>query len=203
MICDHIETIAANSFSNFHAKGLDYLCLQRSETLTVKAYFYDDAAAAVSPEVVCPHDHRYPFSTTILSGQSEHYRYAEPESAILRRHLPRYQRFDWSTPLNGGSGFKWNGEAALAARPIERYVAGDTYWCEADEIHTIAIRQPQTVLLLVQHADVVPTGAPTMTFVPGANREPPPLDGLYDRMTVDRARELLAIVDSLTTGNQP
>lgn len=200
MIRDHIETIAANSFSNFHAKGLDYLCLQRSETLTVKAYFYDDAAAAVSPEVVCPHDHRYPFSTTILSGQSEHYRYSAEDD---RPGCQLYQRFDWSTPLNGGRGFSWRGQVVLAPWEPERYRRGDTYWCEADEIHTIAIRQPQTVLLLVQHADVVPIGAPTMTFVPGANREPPPLDGLYDRMTVDRARELLAIVGSLTTGNQP
>lgn len=195
---DDIETIAANSFANFHAKGLDYLCLQRSDALTVKAYFYADEAARQCPEVVSPHDHRYPFSTTILSGRSLHFRYFRPTSDILRRHLPRYQEFEWSTPLNGGRGFTWSREAVLAQKQPEEYRRGETYWCEADEIHTIAIPEPQTVLLLVQHADVVPFHRPTVTFVPGSERAPPSLDGLYDCMTVDRARELLAIVDQLT-----
>lgn len=196
-IRDDIETIVANSFQNFHAKGLDYLCLKRSDALTIKAYFYHDDAVQSAPEVVCPHDHRYPFSTAVLSGRSEHYRYFEPQSRIIGRHLPRFQVFDWMTPLNGGSGFTWQRETKLLQRRSETYAAGGSYWCEAHEVHTIAIRDPGTVLLLTQHADVVPIDQPTSTFVPGSSREPPSLAGLYDRMSFDRARDLIAIVDGL------
>jgi hypothetical protein len=74
VIFDDLDTIAGNSFRNFHAKGLDYLCLHRSEALTIKAYFY---AGEAGSEVVCPHDHRYPFSTHIVAGESGHIRYTE------------------------------------------------------------------------------------------------------------------------------
>lgn len=193
MICDDIETVAANSFRNFHAKGLDYLCIQRSAVLTVKAYFYSGSVQA--PEVVCPHDHRYPFSTTILSGHSSHYRYSAEDN---RAQCAKYQRFEWSTPLNGGRGHTWVGESILAPWKPERYGRGGTYWCEADEIHTISIDAPDTVLLLVQHADVVPMFKPTLTFVPGDSQNPPSLDGLYERMDVDYARKLLRHVEQLT-----
>jgi hypothetical protein len=74
MIVDDLDTVASNSFRNFHAKGLDYLCLHRSPELTIKAYFY---SGNIGPEVVCPHDHRYPFSTHILAGESGHKRYTD------------------------------------------------------------------------------------------------------------------------------
>ena len=185
---DPLETVVANSFRNFHAKGLDYLCLLRSPSLTIKAYFYDNPNST-NPDVVCPHDHRYPFTTTIVAGKSRHHRY---------RVLPAFlhpgavhQRFAWSTPLNGGAGFSWAEEAHLERTSTERYRAGETYFCRADEIHTIAITEPGTCLLLYQLADVLPIGEPTSTFVSGCNKEPPSLSGLYDRMTEDRALELL------------
>lgn len=190
MIHDHIETIAANSFRNFHAKGLDYLCIQRSAQITVKAYFYDRPDNA-GPDVVCPHDHRYPFSTTILAGESRHRRYSEVTFG------QRFQRFHWMTPLNGGAGFTHDDEAFLSLKQAEQYRAGQTYWCEADEIHTIRITQPGTILLLQQFADVIPISTPTSTYVPGDSREPPSLDGLYDRMDEDYARKLLGYVEEL------
>jgi hypothetical protein len=186
---DPIEAIVENSFRNFHAKGLDYLCLQRSEILTVKAYFYD-CDQARSPEVVCPHDHRYPFVTQIVAGESNHWRYVEmPEFVGLPK---RHQCFKWRTPLLGGNGFEWSHEAALERVSHERYSAGEAYWCRAEEIHTIGITTPGTVLLLIQMADVVPIGEPTHTYVMDGDKEPPSLSGLYDRMTPDHARALLA-----------
>jgi hypothetical protein len=188
MILDDLETIAANSFRNFHAKGLDYLCLHRSEVLTIKAYFYE-IGDHQPPEVICPHDHRYPFSTHILAGESGHIRYREmPPWA----KSPTHQCFRWRTPLLGGSGFEWDYPARLDAQPVEQYHAGQSYWCNADEIHTITIRHPNTVLLLYQHADEVPSFGHTSTFVPGSSREPPRLDGLYDRMPLDQAEQRLA-----------
>lgn len=192
MLYDDLDTIAGNSFSNFHAKGLDYLCLHRSEELTIKAYFY---AGDAGPEVVCPHDHRYPFSTHILAGESGHSRYMiQPEFVGAP---PNYQCFEWRTPLLGGSGFSWSGEVRLDRHAHEEYQAGDSYWCRADEIHTITIRRPDTVLLLYQHGDVVDRGTPTLTFVRGADKEPPRLEGLYDRMSLSQAEERFVQVRAL------
>lgn len=191
MIYDDLDTIAANSFRNFHAKGLDYLCLHRSPELTIKAYFYENAGED-SAEVVCPHDHRYPFSTHILAGQSEHYRYA-----IDWGSPSTYSCFEWKTPLLGGDGFTYLGPSPLRKQRIENHLAGSSYWCDADDIHTIRIVQPDTVLLLYQHADVVPVSRPTVTFVPGYDREPPNLAGIYDLMPLDVAEWRLATVKSL------
>jgi hypothetical protein len=189
MKVDDLDTIAGNSFRNFHAKGLDYLCIFRSEELTIKAYFYDIADDS-SPEIICPHDHRYPFATKILAGRSEHIRYSsEPNVSPFAE---KYQMFTWMTPLNGGDGFSWHSERRLTARPREYYRDGQMYFCDPSEIHTIRIPAPETVLLLYQFADTIPIGHPTRTFVPGFNREPPALDGLYDRMTLDRAEVLMA-----------
>ena len=191
---DEIETIAGNSFRNFHAKGLDYLCLKRTANLTLKAYFYsrpDDAGS----EVVCPHDHRYPFVTKVLTGKSGHLRYLEPPPWIAAGLI--YQCFNWRTPLNGGEGFEWSREARLQCVEHETHRAGDSYFCQPDDIHTITIQEPDTVLLLYQLADRLPIDCATSTFVPGSSSEPPSLAGLYDKMTVDRARELLAHIARL------
>lgn len=195
---DPIEKMVENSYRNFHAKGFDYLCLHRTPELTIKAYFFD-RPIDVSPEVVCPHDHRYPFITSVLAGEAGHYRYtrANPRGDLANYSMERYQRFDWNTPLNGGSGFTWRGDAYLWRSHQERYRAGRAYHCHADEIHTIVIDKPDTVLLLYQMEDVVPVGQPTSTWVPGSDREPPALAGLYDRMTEDRAVQLLGVLDDI------
>lgn len=189
IIHDDIETIVANSYRNFHAKGLDYLCLQRSPQMTVKAYFFSDRKTAV-PEVVCPHDHRYPFATTVIAGTTGHKRYVcQPDFLNIP---PNFQMFTWRTPLIGGTGFQWVREARLDCQFTERYEAGQTYFCRSDEIHTIQVHSDDTILLLTQFADVVPLDEPTFTFVPGDNHQPPSLDGLYDRMTADVALSRLA-----------
>lgn len=61
------STLIQNSYRDFHAKGLDYVCLKRTPDHTVKVYFLDGDVSKV-PEVVNPHDHRYAFETTVLSG---------------------------------------------------------------------------------------------------------------------------------------
>lgn len=182
---DPIEIIAANSYRDFHARGIDYLCLHRSEALTVKAYFFEGVDPGAS-EAVNPHDHRYPFSTSIIAGRSEHFRYAEPRPSDAMPGDP-FHCFDWLTPLNGGSGFAPAGEARLRRISRERYKPGDSYFCRADEIHTISVDR-DAILLLVQLADVVPLDQPTRTFVPGwRDKAPPDTSGLYSRMTEDEA----------------
>lgn len=66
-----MDYVIANSFKDYHVKGFDYICLQRSPRETVKLYFFDGDVSKM-PEVVNPHDHRYDFDTVCLSGAVEY-----------------------------------------------------------------------------------------------------------------------------------
>ena len=189
---DDIETIAANSYANFHAKGLHYLCLRRSPERTEKVYFFEGEVIA-APEVINPHDHRYDFETTCLAGEVENHTYRQvwPTS----HHAEPFNCFKYMTPLNGGSGFTWYREESLLRTQTRAFGPGGHYWSAAESIHTISVKAG-TVLRLVQCEDVKPLSAPTLTWCRGG-REPPSLSGLYDRMTVDRAKELLRQYQSI------
>lgn len=196
MIIDPLDKIAANSFRNFHAKGLDYLCLHRSPELTIKAYFYE-AGQDSAPELVCPHDHRYPFSTHVLAGRSGHIRYRE---RLLGE--PTHELFQWRTPLNGGDGFTWHHEARLETVSHDRFASGSSYWCDHDEIHTITINRADTVLLLYQHADTVAIGQATSTYAPLGSAAPS-TSGLYDQMPLNVAEDRLRVVLDRLAVEQP
>ncbi len=176
-----LAEIIANSFKNFHAKGLHYFCLRRHPQRTVKAYFYDGDAPD-SADLVIPHDHRYAFHTTVLAGAAVNVLYTERLVKTFLGGDEVYQRFDYLTPLNGGSGFTWHCEAVLRRRQDRLYVRSQSYYMEPDQIHTLRVR-PGTVLLLVQYADQMPIGQPTRAY--SKKREPPSLDGLYEKPKPD------------------
>lgn len=185
---EDLDHILANSFRDFHAKGLDYLCLERSPRRTVKVYFFDGDVAE-SPEAVVPHDHRYDFETTCLAGSVVNHAFFE--TARNERGLQTYERFDYLTPLNGGAGFTWRDTVQLWRASSVRYEPGAAYHMVASQIHTISVR-PDTVLRLVQYADSVPLDAPTAAYRPAGMREAPSLDGLYRPMDADHALMRLA-----------
>lgn len=191
----NLDEVLENSYKNFHSKGLDYICLKRSETHTQKLYFFDGDVSKL-PEVVNPHDHRYDFTTICITGEVENIIY---ESALHpqlygERPVDTYQAFLYRTPLNGGDGFTWWKECQLYERSRKGYGPGDTYFMSSAERHTIRMRKNETVILLNQFEDVVPVGFPTKTYVLGADKEPPSLDGLYDRFTAD---EVIAKLERL------
>lgn len=192
---DDIETICANSYRNFHTKDFDYLCLTRTPELTRKVYFFEGDLHDL-PELVMPHDHRYPFVTTVLSGAVQNRTYwglhGEPALDLQDRWIENtelYDHFEYRTPLNGGDGFTWVGERRLWAEPTGHLTrTRGKFWRSSEqEIHTLDIRCEGTVIMLEQLADVVPIGVPTQAFRLAGSRTPPPLDGLYDRMTPDHA----------------
>lgn len=202
-LIDLDETLE-NSFRDFHVKGFDYLCLLRSPELTVKAYFFDGDVAS-APEVVNPHDHRYPFTTTVLSGEVANRQYVPITSERYKHEAEPYERFDYLTPLNGGSGFTWAETQHLFEISNRSYRRGAVYHQRAEEVHTIQLLAPQTVLVLHQFADVVPVDVPTRTWRRDT-REAPSLSGLYRQMDADHAimrikqyRQLVAALE----GNQP
>lgn len=183
-----LPEIVANSYRDFHAKGLDYLCLHRSPERTLKVYFFDGEVETL-PEVVIPHDHRYAFETAILAGGVINRRYHV--AAAPHVGAQAYEVFDYRTPLNGGDGFSWARTAWLSAPDQVAYGPGQVYCQRAEEIHTIQIFKDQTILLLEQGPDVVALDAPTAAYRPAGKREAPSLDGLYSRMTPDHALKRL------------
>jgi len=187
------EEVLANSYCDFHVKGFDYLCLRRSPEETVKVYFFE-GDVATAPEVVIPHDHRYGFTTDVLSGSVANRLW----EASTEGHGRPFEEFGYLTPLNGGDGFTWRSTAFLQRVAEDVYGQGWRYGMRHDDIHTIQVLAPQTVLLLRQFEDVVPVGQPTRAFKPSGQREAPNLDGLYRPMDADTAMARLATYRELT-----
>lgn len=193
---DRIEDIQRNSFRNFHAKGLDYLCLQRSPDLTRKVYFFEGNLSAL-PEIVMPHDHRYNFQTVVLSGCVSNRLFMPTEATDPAGKA--YERFDYITPLNGGDGFTWLKTDHLIQFSEKTYHRDRSYGSAASDIHTLQIRSDQTVIMLDQYADLAPIGVPTRAWRLGG-KEPPNLSGLYEEMTFDDVIGRLEVVAQLLAG---
>lgn len=185
-----VAQLCAHSFRDFHVKGFDYLCLDRSDQRTVKAYFFEGVAPETCPEVVMPHNHRYDFVTGVLAGEVVNHNYLSA-SGRQRGDVEIYDEFAYATPLNGGTGFTWRRETALMKALSSRLTpASRPFHQRSRDIHTITVR-PDTVISQVQRADVVPVGVPTKAFRVAGSRTPPDLDGLYQPMDADRAIQRL------------
>lgn len=174
------EEMAANSFMNFHAKGVDYLCLHRSENITLKVYFFEGDVQKL-PEVVHPHSHRYNFQTTVLCGHMSDTRYRQVKCGGTP-----YQRHAWHPPIAGGNGATFQEEVNLAFAGCFTLGPEDRLTTHYNELHTIKINSDQCVLFLKQYRDVVPLDKPTWLFT--GQMSGPNLDGLYERMTPEHAR---------------
>lgn len=186
----NIDLALQHSYKDFHAKGLDYVCLRRTPQLTIKAYFFDGLDQKPG-EVINPHDHRYPFLTQCYSGVIRN-KWYRPHALHQSGVTEQYERFEWMTPLNGGDGFNWIGLSALENHRIEDFAAGDWYSMKYDELHTIQVMKPETVIVLAQFADALPLDHPTYTYTDSV--EPPSLKGLYREFTAD---ELVARINLL------
>lgn len=197
-----LAEVSKYSYRNFHAKGLDYICLRRSPELTVKVYFFDGPTIEVS-EVICPHDHRYDFGSGVLAGELWNATWREqrdlpPESAFDPHRGKIYNRFEFHTPLNGGNGFTWEKEVALTKIGQCPYSPGARYSTGFKEIHTLAHVQPSTVLMLWQYQDVMPIDEASHTY--SLNNEPPSLSGLYEKHTPDSIIARLKQLEQLRPG---
>lgn len=187
-----LSSLMEASFKDFHAKGLDYICLKRTPQATLKVYFFDGDVSKLS-EVVNPHDHRYKFNTGVLAG-----------SLLDKVYLPHpegevFQAFDYMTPLNGGGGFTFRNEERLSLVDREVVHAGDYTVRLPNQIHTIKPLQDQTILMLVQFEDVTPIDVPTSTWV--RQGEPTPnTSGLYSKFTTDEFLARLKIIEGLSRG---
>lgn len=187
---EHLETMLEHSFRNFHVRGFDYLCLKRTPEHTRKVYFFEGDVAQL-PEIVNPHDHRYDFRTTVLTGVMSNSIYYENDEGLGEV----YNEFEWRTPLLGGDGFTWKRETRLFEIQRRAYRPGMTYEMEAHDFHTIRMHSDTTVIILDQYADIVPAEQPTRTFM--QDRQPPSLDGLYEKFTPDQLLRRLTQYEEL------
>jgi hypothetical protein len=179
-----IDHVVEHSFKDMHQKGFHYLCLKRSETETVKLYFFDGDVNKL-PEVVAPHDHRYDFETYVAAGAVENVTFRRTDD------LTKGQMFNWfeyRTPINGGNGFTFAGEECLYEAARFRFTNGESYYLQADDLHTIRIAGNETILMLLQFEDIYPIEKPTSTFF---KDQAPSLDGLYTKFTADEAIALI------------
>lgn len=181
-----IDTIIKHSFKDYHVKGFDYLCLHRSEDITIKLYLFDGDVAKAS-EVVNPHDHRYNFQTLVLAGTLVNLIFVPTRDVSY----PEYATFAYRTPLNGGNGFSEVGRNFLRLSHSTKY--SKTRFCTSrhDQLHTIRVGSSQTALLLYQGPDVLGMREPTTTYVP-PGKPAPSLSGLYNRFTRDEIRDRIA-----------
>lgn len=194
-----VREVAANSYTNFHTTGLDYLCLKRSEQQTLKVYFFTDMQEGEA--VVSPHDHRYDFNTTVMRGRLINNRYATDDTSIVR-----YDRYDYRTPLNGGDGFTYASEERLSMTSREAYVAGVTHSHTYDEKHTIEVTSG-TIIFLEQHEDRVPLTTPTSCWVerhpmrPNVQAQAPTLTNVNHKMNERTALYRLMEFEKLLLGD--
>lgn len=187
------DQLLENSYRDFHAKGLDYLCLERKPSRTTKVYFFEGDIRD-APEVVVPHDHRYSFDTDVLCGALANHTWAEATETTPGAEP--FERFAYLTPLLGGNGFTWRESTWLTTLGRKLYRAGNGYWSHHAEIHTIQVCDPETIIVLRQYDDQVAVGVPTSAFKPAGQREAPSLDGLYSRMDADYALKRLRLLFS-------
>jgi hypothetical protein len=193
-----LEEVLANSYKDFHCKGLDYICLQRLPFLTVKAYFFEDRVVDL-PEVVHPHDHRYDFTTEVMSGKLANHLYSTSPIQWSKHPSFPYRRYDWDTPLNGGNGFSGGEDELLWLASTYEYGPGRKYRMGYDDLHTIQILEPETCIVVFQYETKVPAGKPTSTYCVG---DPPKLNNLYNRFTADQAVKRISLLQELVKGKK-
>lgn len=123
---------ARNSTINHHVDGMDYLCLHRSDEVTVKLYLVEDPQNPNAGFLVNPHSHRYSFSSRVFKGEVEHLRFTEtPEnmcSALYEEHVytPATKALKQDNPYR-----------ALMPSTIEKHTAGSSYFVKDNEINTL------------------------------------------------------------------
>jgi hypothetical protein len=188
----NMEEVISNSYKDFHAKGMDYICLARSPEQTLKFYLLDGDVTKI-PEVVNPHDYRYAFETQVLAGKMFDHRYVIDKES--ENSLP-YQLFDYKTPLNGGNGFMFKREEWLKKYHTETMETNTTLFSKPTDIHTIQMASDQVILCLRQFKDVISIDQPTSTWI---HRELPKPDlvGLYSQFTPDEVRDRIKKIESV------
>ena len=174
---------AANSYSNFHAQGVSYLNLLRTDRLTVKLYTFDDVEHNDQGFLVHPHTHAYNFTHRTMAGVITNHNFALSDQ-------DDWNLYAYQTPLNGSpGGLTKLLRCGLTEVESETLEAGQSYYLGHQDIHTLSIQSPYAAALLLQFHDIA-AGQPTAMFVP----RDVPADcetGLYHRLGAVEGRQIV------------
>ena len=139
---------------NHHANGMDYLCLQRNDRVTLKLYLIREPVNNNGGFLINPHSHRYSFMSSVLAGSLQH---------ILFREGPTVKGKQWRKSTYyadrpEGQRAVPDGVVGLDVISRRKYVPADgmdSYFVGPEEIHTLQIiGEGVTMIGLIQHADV-------------------------------------------------
>lgn len=174
---------AEQSYTNFHAEGVSYLNLLRTERLTVKLYTFNNVPHNAQGFMVHPHSHGYNFTHRTMVGMITNHKFSLVKG-------DDWNIYSFMTKLNGGSGLtKLPLPCGLAevgkdfCRPRQSYYLGYT------EVHTISTPDSYAAALLLQFHDVEP-GSPTVMFAP-VGEDPNCATGLYHRMSAHEGKTMI------------
>jgi hypothetical protein len=79
-----------NSYEDFHAAGVNYLCLLRTPVMTLKIY----ELPITTGHIVSPHNHAYEFDTFLIDGSVDNLYFRNS------KHGERYYRRCYISQLN-------------------------------------------------------------------------------------------------------
>lgn len=151
----NVEKAACHSQLDHHTPGLNYLNLQRSDKFTLKLYLIEGLNNNNGGYLVHPHTHRYEFSTQVLAGKISNWVFEDTGvmSGLLsgRRGSPM-RRFDYSH--EEGIGRSPEKTYLHIDRELSKtYDAGESYFLNTKQIHTLSTFDEPTLLCLSQFED--------------------------------------------------
>ena len=186
-----------NSFVNYHVPGVDYLCLLRTPSRTLKVY--DIVADRVEPNeegfLATPHDHAYRFTTTVLDGRIANKCFEVKEADKFDRVWVGDKYVAWKR-FNGAqdSHHECLGVASLSLEAEYAYLPGERYIVLPDETHTLSwdsygfnSRNPVNTMLFLEQERRVRRG--TRMFTKSFHK-PSVAEGTYAPMSKERADEI-------------
>lgn len=142
-----LESLVQNSVFNHHVNGMNYLCLERSEHKTVKIYYCNGVGNTNGGYLVHPHNHRYPFNSTVLKGTLHHLRFKESD---CHGDLMTKNSYNWKT-----KELEHISNVCLYPRLDDLCNVGDSYYVKTDEYHTLKLISSIVVIGLIQYADQI------------------------------------------------
>ena len=133
------DQILENSYRNYHGEGINYICLDRNPRFTLKLYFLPP-----SSEIVNPHDHRYSFSTMLLSGSVRELFYQvspwDEEHFSWKEH-PCYEWFWQTRSYRMITRRMW-----LKQDASREFSFGEWLLTSKAAVHTLHVREPSIIL---------------------------------------------------------
>lgn len=147
--------LANSSFENYHAEGLNYLCLLRNTRMTVKAYIFTPELKPVDGNwLVWPHNHRYRFAHQTITGRILNERF------VLDGDDDHFDIYSFDPDFKRPSRIGRTGLRLTTSTP------DDFAMLDPNELHTLRVCTKNAIALQVQYHDerahtmmVAPVGA--------------------------------------------